>query len=170
MRNLKTIGTVVVGICLLGASQARAILITYDWEQSSSTLPGYISSGTLIYNTAGAGAVSSLTFTELNPGIPYVGTVNNFFGTATVLPPGLPNGDLQLSGSSTGTQNPGGAFIVGWLPNGTSSSATEQVVYDNTTITGAWVPVPEPATMIAGALLLLPFGVSTLRMRKTRTT
>lgn len=31
-------------------------------------------------------------------------------------------------------------------------------------------PVPEPATMVAGALLLLPFGVSTLRMfRKSRT-
>jgi hypothetical protein len=32
------------------------------------------------------------------------------------------------------------------------------------------VPVPEPTTMIAGALLLLPVGASTLRMlRKTRT-
>jgi hypothetical protein len=31
------------------------------------------------------------------------------------------------------------------------------------------VPVPEPATMIAGALLLLPFGASTIRfMRKSR--
>ncbi len=30
-------------------------------------------------------------------------------------------------------------------------------------------PVPEPTTMIAGALLLLPFGVSTLRvLRKSR--
>jgi len=32
------------------------------------------------------------------------------------------------------------------------------------------VPVPEPTTMIAGALLLLPFGASTLRiLRKNRT-
>jgi hypothetical protein len=31
------------------------------------------------------------------------------------------------------------------------------------------VPVPEPMTMIAGALLLLPFAASTLRMvRKNR--
>ena len=31
-------------------------------------------------------------------------------------------------------------------------------------------PVPEPTTMVAGAMLLLPFGFSTLRMfRKTRT-
>jgi hypothetical protein len=34
----------------------------------------------------------------------------------------------------------------------------------------AFSAVPEPTTMIAGALLLLPFGMSTLRMfRKTRT-
>ena len=33
----------------------------------------------------------------------------------------------------------------------------------------AGVMVPEPTTMIAGALLLLPFGASTLRMlRKNR--
>ena len=33
----------------------------------------------------------------------------------------------------------------------------------------AVAPVPEPTTMIAGALLLLPFGASTLRMlRKSR--
>ena len=32
-----------------------------------------------------------------------------------------------------------------------------------------YIPVPEPTTMIAGALLLLPFGVSTLRiLRKKR--
>ena len=30
-------------------------------------------------------------------------------------------------------------------------------------------PVPEPTTMIAGALLLLPFGASTLRMLRRRT-
>jgi hypothetical protein len=31
------------------------------------------------------------------------------------------------------------------------------------------VPVPEPTTMVAGALLLLPFGASTLRiLRKNR--
>jgi hypothetical protein len=34
---------------------------------------------------------------------------------------------------------------------------------------GTLTAVPEPTTMIAGALLLLPFGASTLRfMRKNR--
>jgi len=32
-----------------------------------------------------------------------------------------------------------------------------------------FAPVPEPTTMIAGALLLLPFGASTLRMLRRRT-
>ena len=33
-----------------------------------------------------------------------------------------------------------------------------------------FTPVPEPTTIVAGAMLLLPFGMSTLRMlRKSRT-
>ena len=40
-------------------------------------------------------------------------------------------------------------------------------------VDGEWditaIPVPEPTTMIAGALLLLPFGASTLRiLRRNR--
>jgi hypothetical protein len=31
-------------------------------------------------------------------------------------------------------------------------------------------PVPEPTTMVAGALLLLPFGASTLRMLRRKQT
>src|ERR1035441_62369 len=40
-----------------------------------------------------------------------------------------------------------------------------------TTITGQLIPdpIPEPTTMIAGALLLLPFGASTLRILRRRT-
>jgi hypothetical protein len=38
-----------------------------------------------------------------------------------------------------------------------------------TAVTLSLTPVPEPTTMIAGALLLLPFGASTLRMLRKRT-
>jgi len=35
---------------------------------------------------------------------------------------------------------------------------------------GQSIPVPEPSTIFAGALMLLPFGASTLRiLRKQRT-
>jgi hypothetical protein len=43
-------------------------------------------------------------------------------------------------------------------------------ISDGASTTAAALSVPEPTTMIAGALLLLPFGASTLRiLRKTRT-
>ena len=40
---------------------------------------------------------------------------------------------------------------------------------DNGTATISLAAVPEPTTMIAGALLLLPFGASTLRILRKRT-
>jgi hypothetical protein len=50
------------------------------------------------------------------------------------------------------------------LPNGPPDSSWQYI--SNSDL----VPVPEPTTMIAGALLLLPFGASTLRiLRKNRT-
>jgi hypothetical protein len=47
--------------------------------------------------------------------------------------------------------------------NGTTLLEATRATFDG----GAWsfqpIPVPEPTTMIAGALLLLPFGISTIR-------
>ena len=45
--------------------------------------------------------------------------------------------------------------------------------HDEQTVSGAYIvapvtPVPEPTTLIAGALLLLPFGASTLRILRKR--
>jgi choice-of-anchor C domain-containing protein len=67
----------------------------------------------------------------------------------------LKSGNFQANGSTTtlsltDISEPGTAFGA---------------VVDNVSL----VPVPEPTTFIAGALLLLPFGVSTLRiLRKNR--
>ena len=54
--------------------------------------------------------------------------------------------------------------------NGQEFEATVALGYpDGVPIALTITPVPEPTTMIAGALLLLPFGASTLRMlRKNR--
>jgi hypothetical protein len=41
---------------------------------------------------------------------------------------------------------------------------------DNVNLTHVLTPVPEPTTMVAGALLLLPFGASTLRMLRRKQT
>jgi hypothetical protein len=49
--------------------------------------------------------------------------------------------------------------------NGVGADNQKYVGLDNVVVT----PVPEPTTMIAGALLLLPFGASTLRILRRRT-
>ena len=57
-----------------------------------------------------------------------------------------------------------GSSPTGWVPDGppSASPGAQGMLYDVT-------PVPEPTTLIAGALLLLPFGASTLRvLRKHR--
>ena len=64
--------------------------------------------------------------------------------------------DNVMFDSFGGTQNPD-----------YSQGHGTQFAMDNLTINAT--PVPEASTMLAGALLLLPFGVSTLRLlRKTR--
>ena len=94
--------------------------------------------------------------------IPF-GTYPNYsFGQYTTLTASLQS-DFHLNGANTltivdhngdGTQpdgNPGGWFGVR---------------AESLTITGT--AVPEPTTIVAGALLLLPFGASTLRMLRRR--
>ena len=60
-----------------------------------------------------------------------------------------------------------GEFLLAWedltIGGGAEPDFQDMIVKVNA------VPVPEPTTMIAGALLLLPFGASTLRiLRKNR--
>ncbi|MGD0351650.1 MAG: hypothetical protein ABSB84_15250 [Verrucomicrobiota bacterium] len=68
--------------------------------------------------------------------------------------------------------NDAGPDLVPWLENVGATDGTGTTVGTwPDTFGDAYVQVvPEPTTMIAGALLLLPFGASTLRLlRKTRT-
>lgn len=57
-------------------------------------------------------------------------------------------------------------------PNTTQGNGDGNLVQELLMRTGdtTATPVPEPTTMVAGALLLLPFGASTLRMLRTRRT
>ena len=60
--------------------------------------------------------------------------------------------------------SPGGV-AYGWF----SQQEFPNLAIDQTTLSLNEAPVHEPTTIIAGALLLLPFGASTLRiLRKTR--
>lgn len=49
-------------------------------------------------------------------------------------------------------------------PNNTQGNGNGEPVQELLMQSGLGTPVPEPTTMVAGALLLLPFGLSTLRM------
>jgi hypothetical protein len=56
------------------------------------------------------------------------------------------------------------AFVAG----GAGTSAGQYLSFDNVELRGALTAVPEPTTLIAGALLLLPLGVSTVRILRRR--
>ena len=68
--------------------------------------------------------------------------------------------DLGLDGKKSHKQY-SGDLLQPWL-NGSANTAAQEMM-------GTLAAVPEPSTIIAGALLLLPFGASTLRfVRKNR--
>lgn len=81
--------------------------------------------------------------------------------TATIVADDGQNiGGIRLT---TGLASPGNNFNA-YVDNFTIGTATTTVTYDFELT----APVPEPTTVIAGALLLLPFGVSTLRILRKK--
>ncbi len=92
--------------------------------------------------------------------------------------------DIYLNGKSLGITVADGTSDNSWVPftidasdfsnfNLNGVNTLDFDVYNDGSITGLrveWSPVPEPTTMVAGALLLLPFGMSTLRMLRRKQT
>ena len=77
-------------------------------------------------------------------------------------------GDIPGNPGATGQQVIN--YDLASVPNGYLFTGTFSYGADSGSATFDFTPVPEPTTMIAGALLLLPFGASTIRLlRKTRT-
>ena len=111
-----------------------------------------------LYDTAGSGEVQGIT---LSGG-------NYHFSS----------GRFQVTSGDQAAINLAASWLVGL--NGSSSYTGDLLVPDPTTQNGNIAqelllrttdadPVPEPTTMVAGVLLLLPFGASTLRvLRKNR--
>jgi hypothetical protein len=81
---------------------------------------------------------------------------------------GTANASITQTGSGLSTS----ISSLGFRSANLDPNPQDSVTYDMLRIGTTWadvVPVPEPATMIAGALLLLPFGASTLRiLRRNR--
>ena len=97
------------------------------------------------------------------------GADTSFNGTVTV----LEDGNLVLDGTSSGDLSATWtAILKGGKLAGENEATLGGGTYSGDSFAGDWFPVtvPEPTTLITGALLLLPFGASALRMlRKTRT-
>jgi len=88
----------------------------------------------------------------------WVGTVSGFMQTPVTF-----NSTVSLTVGETVD------FAVGFDPSQVSGRTTGLWYYDSTGLSATISSVPEPTTMVAGALLLLPFGASTLRiLRKSR--
>jgi hypothetical protein len=158
--KLKTIRFLELSLAVtIGLTTAVNAQVVYTWVPFSGN--EITTSGTLDVNALGA--VTSLTFVDGT-----YATYNNFYGLQPPFGPAnglgttlLADGDIVLSGVSLIT----GMDTLDWDPNGnTAQPLQEQNVQDFYSSQGDWVPVPEPPTLIAGALLLLPFGASTLRI------
>jgi hypothetical protein len=187
---MKKIQLAIIAVALVIAVQARASLfdITFTSNDGSIVGSGWIS-GTL---NAGGGGVYTATggsFEITGTGgpafsqLPYSLIPNPSAPNAAYSPSGFFIYDNQvLTGQNPFLSNPGLLFggsgdsvEINLFSNGPSSplpNGTYQLYQNNganifgeATITA----VPEATTMIAGALLLLPFGASTLRiLRRNR--
>jgi hypothetical protein len=166
---MKRVLKITVGLALvtLTTAVANAALVGFTWVPDNS-LTLQPTSGSLTYDTV-SGAVSSFSWyydSFANPD-------TSFSGTATL----LVDGNLKLVGTSTGTSPAPTTDWYSLFPLGAPPNADEN--YFNVHADGVhpagpgfgnWAPVPEPTTIIGGALLLLPFGLSTLRLlRRNRT-
>jgi hypothetical protein len=167
--NMKTLKKCSLGLALVTglASAAKAdIYEDFAWDPN---VPAniYTSSGAITYDVT-TGSISSFTFTD-GPD----GTFPTFAADYSLI---LLDGNLFIHGTASGsgvTTVVGGNvlpvtlnFNVPGTPGVAGVPTTgpgEQQVQDGASIWGDWVPVPEPTTYIAGAMLMIPFGASTLR-------
>jgi hypothetical protein len=181
----RTLALAAASVCLMAALPAQAALVVNGdfetgslapWTQSipnATVVSGQAHSGTYAAQLApasqAAGIQQSLT---LVGGQEYVldfwAKRTGTGGLLSVLLDGVP-GPLETAFSTTYkeyswsiTPSASGDLIINWNKIGTGGT----MYIDDVSLTA----VPEPTTMIAGALLLLPFAGSTLRfIRKNRT-
>ena len=168
MKTLKTLATGLAVVGLLSVTSARASLVAVGPTVSGdSWAQGFNESGVTFDNIE----VSWASGTLFEPP-----ALRDFSG-----------GWSALLGTSTSDTASGSAltsldFSVNWVGTASDPTTFDFYAYDGNAVvdsaqavwTGSeWdigaIPVPEPTTMIAGALLLLPLGASTLRiLRRNR--
>jgi hypothetical protein len=171
------------GIIFSGALAGSAWSINVDVASSKPLLGGQFDPRMdLTIESAISTGAGTLTVTISDTGF---GPLGADTGVATLLMGGtLDNGSVTGSGKVNGssvvslgpfTTHAWSGGPVGGVASGLASTFTlgESVVIThtgagNTTGNFEFNVVPEPSTVIAGALLLLPFGASTLRCLRNR--
>ena len=179
--NLKTLGSglAAVAILLVLASGARASIVAIgspgvgnslaqEFEENGvgpfDTITGVIQSGGPFDNVS-----ESFTFPlpvgalTLSPGLSASGwssTLSGDYLTATIT--GGPTTDLEFYGTFQGPASGTPLSLIFYVYDAGQLVDETLENWSGETWTSSTLPVPEPTTMIAGAFLLLPFGVSTL--------
>ena len=178
MRTIKTLAIVIVGMVLVSASNVRATFtpigspeITGSWSQPwEENGVGSFTQIEYLMQTSGV-TFENPAFTDFNA----AGWVNVPTGSTLAVAMGPAVDDITYDTTfSTDISTSFTMDLYAW--DGQTAVDAEQALWSGTawTVTAiplntAPIPVPEVTTMIAGALLLLPLGVSTLRiLRRNR--
>ena len=138
---------------IAGASPpSGAVTVNYNAVAHTVSVAG---GGTI--NVAGDSSIGFyLTTGTLNP------DYNAFYSSY------INSGDFEHAVLFDGTPSYPGSYILGWEDE--TAAENTDLDYQDMVVSITPVAVPEATTAIAGALLLLPFGASTLRiLRRNRT-
>jgi len=115
-----------------------------------NTLTGNVTWNQIHIVSNGQGGIADSLSVNLT-GINYTGANADLLALAST-----PNGNLNISFQFSGSDPSLTSLFAG--------SGTQSVSYSGSVSSVASSAVPEPSTVVAGMLLLLPFGVSTLRI------
>jgi hypothetical protein len=180
MMNVKTVlAAAIVGLAIVtNANAGLTPDVTYNWVPDTSVPLGdpSASSGQLVYDPNNNTIVNfNFTYDKSIKDTDY--NAVGIFGVFVF----LSDGDLGLNGYST---NDKGQKLVTWISAGLTPTDEDSAnpllpIFGTPPIFGDWVPetptgntvtpVPEPATVIAGALMLLPFSMCVVRaLRRNR--
>jgi len=163
-----------LGSAVIGASQTISGMNSGVWTANFSAQA--------YYNSGSSGPLTFVyTITQLtgDPGNPLTGfNISSFLGVGPIYVGSIGAvAGLSVYSASGNTLD----FGFTGLGNGNSATIVVQTassvwgygpgtISDSQSVNFQSLSVPEPTTMIAGAMLLLPFGASTLRMLRRKNT
>jgi hypothetical protein len=182
--KIRKLQLAILAASLAGVMSSKAVLydITFTEANSGPT----VANGQIDVEVFGADTIATSGFLDVTGG-PITGTIPLLAGSwfhspsgafdadnKVYLPPSAQfldlygllfkdaNSEFNLWGNGDGTYT-----LYGWTPARgycpTATGAATLTPVQEIPLTSV-EPVPEPTTMLAGAMLLLPFGVSTLRI------